>query len=502
MEDHTKYPYKHTDQISSKLVGKGQAEKRRKLSQDGRFQAVSVQEAVSFAMEHQKGNATKRNANHVQEGRNGNVLPEKIDGKEEVSLNDFDLSDASLNSAPSAFSRSNDSIRAEFETTDAHDDTENGNTNVEQNIIEKDFDTADNKQTNVTTSLKHDTGNHEPEETMKQESDPLTEKEDFDMTVSKQTHVATSVEKDDKVKLECKETTKEERDPLEDEDSSSESSSTSSSSSNESSSTSSSSSDSSTSAPSDTMEEETAGADSNMDDYEHPKIHVDFNGIVGLHESSQPEKIAPSFIPEAIKANKQTNTDSSMKNVETTGEKDDETTASSSSDGCSSSSNSASSSSSSDSSSALTTVSETIAKKAEESTAFISPLLQANPASGDDDTPEDSPKIKLANPASGDDDAPEASPETSSDDDSTGISSSSSESSSSSSSSSSSDDSISENETELSTKETTPTAVACTPPAPVSLSPKANSTAGRPRRRAPLLAPDRKIVISTKRFSL
>ncbi len=223
MEDHTKYPYKHTDQISSKLVGKGQAEKRRKLSQDGRFQAVSVQEAVSFAMEHQKGNATKRNATHVQEGRNGNVLPEKIDGKEEVSLNDFDLSDASLNSAPSAFSRSNDSIRAEFETTDAHDDTENGNTNVEQNIIEKDFDTADNKQTNVTTSLKHDTGNHEPEETMKQESDPLTEKEDFDMTVSKQTHVATSVEKDDKVKRECKETTKEERDPLEDEDSSNES---------------------------------------------------------------------------------------------------------------------------------------------------------------------------------------------------------------------------------------------------------------------------------------
>jgi hypothetical protein len=395
-----------------------------------------------------------------------------------------------LNSAPSAFSRSNDSIRAEFETPDAHDDTENGNTNVEQNNIEKDFDTADNKQTNVTTSLKHDTGNHEPEETMKEESDPLTEKEDFDTTVSKQTHVATSVEKDDKVKRECKETTKEERDPLEDEDSSNESS------------TSSSSSDSSTSAPSDTVEEETAGVDSNMDDYEHPKIHVDFNGIVGLHESSQPEKIAPSLIPEAIKANKQTNTDSSMKNVETTGEQDDESTASSSSDGCSSSSNSASSSSSSDSSSASTTVSETIAKKAEESTAFISPLLQANPAIGDDDTPEDSPKIKLANPASGDDDAPEASPETNSDDDSTGISSSSSESSSSSSSSSSSDDSISENETELSTKETTPTAVACTPPAPVSLSPKANSTAGRPRRRAPLLAPDRKIVISTKRFSL
>jgi hypothetical protein len=491
MEDHTKYPYKHTDQISSKIVGKGQVEKRRKLSQDGHFQAVSVQEAVSFAMEHQKGNATQRNATHVQGGRNGNVLPEKIDGKEEVSLNDFDLSDASFSSAPSAFSRSDDSIRAaEIETPDAHDDTENGNTNVEQNNIEKDFDTADNKQTNVTTSLKDDTGNYEPEETMKEESYPLKEKEDFDTTVSKRTHVATSVEKDDKAKRECKETTKEERDALEDEDSS-----------NESSSTSSSSSDSSTSAPSGTVEEETAGADSNMDDYEHSKIHVDFNGIVGIHESSQPEKIAPSLVPEAVEANKQTNTDCSMKNVETTGEQDDESTASSSSNGCSSSSNSASSSFSSDSSSS-TTVSETKVKKAEMSTAFISPLLQANPASGDDDAPEDSPKIKLANPASGDDDAPEASPETNSDDDSTGISSSSSESSSSSSSSSSSDDSIVENEAELSTKETTPTAVACTPPVPVSLSPKANSTAGRPHRRAPLLAPDRKIVISTKRFSL
>ena len=242
IENQTIYPYEHSDKESNKLVGKRQAEKRLKLSQDGRFQAVSVQEAVAFAMGTKRVN--KRNASRVQEQMNTDFLQEKKSGKEEVSLYDFDSSQGSSRTGtPSTSSRSDDSSNAEFETG-AHDDTEHVS-NVKPNEVEEDFDTTDYKQEHGATVPKDDTAKHEWEETTKEESDPVKDKESSD----------------------------------------------------ESSSTSSSSSASTTSTPSDTMEKETV-----------QKIHVDFNGIVGSQKSRQTEQIAHSSAIGDVEANEQTNT--------------------------------------------------------------------------------------------------------------------------------------------------------------------------------------------------
>lgn len=259
---------------------------------------------------------------------------------------------------------------------------------------------------------------------------------------------------------------------------------------------------------------------------EQPNVHIDLNGIVGsevsgkgkVKKNNDTEPEAPPAVSklETSKPLAQTRNENEDMNDDTSTKSESSSSSSSSSSTSSSSSSSLSSSGSNDKQ-ANTDKAETARGDMEQKkpASLVKPgeSLVASKASStatskassaaddikmkDVDVPvatskDESSKVNdKADPSANDKrTSPDSSSDTESDSDSA---SSSSSSSSDSSSSSSSGSSTSD------TSSVTPKQASTTPAVPVTLS-QASST-GR-RRRAPLLAPGRKIIIETKRFSL